>query len=118
MFEALSAKCAVAEEDYQLLLHQGFGTPDEFFYKVPNETKLEAFIAGTFFQNTGYADADGNFLSQPRNSVLDAQTFAKGAHASSLRRLWHISKELAAHDLKSLAEIAEQVFGQWGPGKV
>ena len=103
MFQSLAARCAVAEEDYQLLLHQGFGTPDEFFYKVPNETTLEAFVAGTFFQNTGYADADGNFLSQPRNSVLEAQTFAQGANASSLRRLWHISKELAAHDLKSLA---------------
>ena len=102
MFQSLAARCAVAEEDYQLLLHQGFGTPDEFFYKVPNETTLEAFVAGTFFQNTGYADADGNFLSQPRNSVLEAQTFAQGANASSLRRLWHISKELAAHELKSL----------------
>ena len=111
MFEALSAKCAVAEEDYQLLLHQGFGAPDEFAYKFPNEMALEAFIAGTFFQNTGYVDADGNFLSQPRNSVLDAQTFAQGANASSLRRLWHISKELAAHELKSLAG---QVSGHSG----
>ena len=103
MFEALSAKCAVAEEDYQLLLLQGFGAPEEFAYKFPNEMALEAFIAGTFFQNTGYVDADGNFLSQPRNSVLGAQTFSQGANASSLRRLWHISKELAAHELKSLA---------------
>ena len=102
MFQSLAARCAVAEEDYQLLLHQGLGTPDEFVYKVPNETTLEAFVAGTFFRNTGYADADGNFLSQPRNSVLEAQTFAQGANASSLRRLWHISMELSAHELKSL----------------
>ena len=111
MFQSLSAKCAVAEEDYQLLMSQGFGAPDEFFYKIPNESVLEAFIAGMFFQSTGYVDADGNFLSQPRNSVLDAQTFAQGANASSLRRLWHISKELAAHELKSLAG---QVSGQSG----
>ena len=28
------------------MLHRGFGAPDEFSYKVPNEMALEAFIAG------------------------------------------------------------------------
>ena len=113
MFQSLSARCSVAEEDYHLLLSQGFGTPEEFFYGVPDKTALETFVTGTFYQSIGMVDEYDNYIPQPRNSlitgVLDAQAFARGANASSLRRLWHICKALAEYELKNLAG---QVSGQ------
>jgi hypothetical protein len=111
MFQSLASRCAVNEDDYNLLVSQGFTAPDEFFYKVPNETSLETWISGTFFQWTGTVGDGGVYGTQPRNSLLDAAGFAQSTNASSVRRLWYICKELAAHELKN---VANQVSGQSG----
>ena len=51
--------------------------------RVLLQTAVETFVASTFYQQTGNVDADGNFLTQPRNSLLDAQAFAQGANAAA-----------------------------------
>jgi hypothetical protein len=109
MFQSLAGRCQVPEDDYYLLLAQGVTAPEEFFFKIPNEAALEAWIVGTLYLQTGTSDDQGNFGSQPRNSTLSAEEFTRSDTTASVRRLWYISKEMANNDLKNMAN---QVSGQ------
>jgi hypothetical protein len=109
MFQSLAGRCQVSEDDYYLLLAQGVTAPEEFFFKIPNETALEAWIVGTLYLQTGTTDGAGNFGTQPRNSTSTVEEFTRSDATASVRRLWYISKEMANNDLKSMAN---QVSGQ------
>ena len=79
-----------------MLVHNGIKTHEDFFYRVATAADLEEFLQEVIFPQLGFMQ-DENLVVFDRpqeNEAASWKTWKRSAASASLRKLWHLSKEI------------------------
>ena len=107
VFSALAQQLRITESDFQVLVQAGMDTADEFFFRLPDQAKMEEWLLDTVRVETcelarPAPDQEEVWQTVPRleNGVAPTErVFGRSALAASFRRLWTASKAAAQKDI-------------------
>eukprot|EP00971_Amphidinium_carterae_P337806 6474829-Amphidinium_carterae.1 len=101
VFQDLATKVRVPPQAMQILQHLHIESADEYSYRLPSPQAVEDFLAGFFEYNIR---ADGTIYQNATPDPAARARWLQGPEAASLRRLYEVSKALAAKELHKLIE--------------
>eukprot|EP00972_Heterocapsa_arctica_P033328 4905310-Heterocapsa_arctica.AAC.1 len=61
LFKGLAMKLDVSEPDFITLLHEGIHNANDYFVRIPDSERVEAFIKEVIFPVQGVWQLDGTF---------------------------------------------------------
>ena len=103
VFEQAAIKFDCAESDFLILLSEQIHCYEDLFFRMPRAEDFEEFLQDVVFPRKAYRDDDKNIIryNRPPEEGVFAQ-WKRGADAASLRKLYHMAKQVAVKDLERL----------------
>ena len=115
VFSALARQLNIDEADFMVMHGSGMNTADEFFFRLPDNEKMEAWLMDTMRLRTCVNPiVDGppvwteiDRIDAVTNTHVTEVAFSRGSLAASVRRLWAASKAASQKDLSRVADDAQ-----------
>ena len=103
VFEQAAIRFDCAESDFLVLLSEQIQCYEDLFFRMPRAEDFEEFLQDVVFPRKAYRHDNGNIVhyNRPATEGQYAQ-WKRGADAASLRKLYHMAKQVAVKDLERL----------------
>ena len=116
VFTALAEQLQIPTAEIELLDQLGMTTADEFFFRLPEQSKMEEWLGDTIRMKTctQHEVEPGvmewriiDRLDGETNLLIPEVTFSRSGLAAAMRRLWAASKAAAQRDMAKATDEAQ-----------
>lgn len=102
-FSRAAADFDVHESDYLLLTMDRISTFEAMAFRFPKESDFEDYLKRAIRPRGAYRDEDDNLVDYDKNTPEPWEVYKSSEDCGCLRKLWHMSSQVAKKELESLA---------------